>query len=84
MLKSNRREAMIFLLGGLAALGGSNLTQGKQASIPGDCRWLALPYLFADLNKILGEMEGPIRPSKPSVSVCAEEGYPSSMCSDSQ
>lgn len=56
MLKSNRREAMIFLLGGLAALGGSNLTTGKHASLPEGCRWLELPYNFENAFRVLEQL----------------------------
>jgi len=53
MLKSNGRETMIFLLGGLAALGGFNLTSGKQPSLPKDCDWLPFPYKPIDLVPLL-------------------------------
>lgn len=45
MQKCNRREAMIFLLGGLVASGGLSLTQGKQTSIPEGCVCLSAPQL---------------------------------------
>jgi len=62
MLKSNRRETVIFLLGGLAALGGVKVTSGQQSSLPKDCEWLQFPYRPYDLvpflqrEKSIGEL----------------------------
>lgn len=43
MQKCNRREAMIFLLGGLAAIGGSHL-HGKSPAIRPECARDREPY----------------------------------------
>ena len=56
MLKSTHREVVIFLLGGLAALGGSNLTQGKHASLPEGCELLFDPLVLDRIEEMLKDL----------------------------
>jgi hypothetical protein len=55
MLKSNHREMVVFLLGGLAALGGSNLTTGKSASLPEGCERLFPSEALDRIEEMLKE-----------------------------
>ncbi len=50
MLKSNRRETMVLLLGGLACLGGCQTSSGfKKPSLPENCYWMEFPYAWVCL-----------------------------------
>jgi hypothetical protein len=50
MTKVNRREAILFLLGGAGVLSGCTYLGTKQPVLPKDCVWLHLPYTFACLD----------------------------------
>jgi hypothetical protein len=67
LIKISRREAMTFLLGGLAALGGLT-SSSEKSSLPERCKrqskpkssfvtvqWEMLPYHFTDFDKAYAE-----------------------------
>lgn len=56
MPKCSRCEAVIFLLGGVACLGGCQTSAGfKRPTLPENCYWVQLPYGFfcLDLDVII-------------------------------
>lgn len=51
MQKCSRREAMIFLLGGIGCLGGCQTSTGfKTPVLPENCYWVELRYAFICLD----------------------------------
>lgn len=58
MLKSNHREVMIFLLGGLSALGGKSIFAPGQPSFPERRDWTGVPSIPCDfLKELIPEKE---------------------------
>jgi hypothetical protein len=65
MMKISRREAMTFLLGGLAALGGITTSSSEKSSLPKECKrprtskpHLTYPQQTRVMNPMLGVGEG--------------------------
>lgn len=66
-MKINRREAIMFLLGGAGCLGGCEATLGhKKPTLPENCYWLELEFAWACI---------PLNGSAPSHLVPKEDNY---------